>query len=398
MTVLIALSFSHFLNDLIQSTVPAVYPLLKAGYHLSFFQIGIITLTYQLAASLLQPVVGFLTDKKPIPYSLPVGMFFTLIGLVTIAYATSFAVILLGAAFIGIGSAVFHPESSRMARTAAGGRHGFAQSFFQVGGNVGSAVGPLLAAFIILPYGQRNMALFSLAALIAIVVLSNVSRWYKRFHLNNAHMARKTAAISPYTRKQVIVSIVVLLILIFSKYFYMSSISSYYTFFLIDKFHISVQNAQLLLFLFLAAVAAGTFFGGPIGDKIGRKYVIWVSILGVLPFTIMLPEVNLFWTAVLSVIIGLVLASAFSAIIVYAQELIPGHTGLVAGLFFGFAFGMGGLGAAVFGAVADQQGIAYVYSIARFLPALGILTVFLPSEKKTAPQPAPATTPLTVKG
>jgi MFS transporter, FSR family, fosmidomycin resistance protein len=397
MPVLVALSFSHMLNDLIQSLLPAVYPMLKAGYHLTFAQIGVITLTYQLAASLLQPFVGLFTDKKPLPYSLPVGMFSTLAGLITIAYATSFPVILMGAGLIGIGSSIFHPESSRMARTAAGGRHGFAQSFFQIGGNAGSAIGPLLAAFIVLPYGQTNMAWFSLAALIAIIVLSMVSKWYKKFHLSKGRAKRKEASASVYTRKQVIVSIVVLLLLIFSKYFYMSSLTSYYTFYLINKFQVSVQNAQLLLFLFLAAVAVGTYFGGPIGDKVGRKYVIWVSILGVLPFTLIMPHVNLLWTAVLSVIIGLVLASAFSAIIVYAQELVPGHTGLVAGLFFGFAFGMGGLGAAVFGNIADHQGIAYVYSIASYLPALGILTIFLPNEKRTKPQPTPVALPLTIK-
>ncbi|MCC6454568.1 MAG: MFS transporter [Caldilineaceae bacterium] len=397
MPVLVALSFSHMLNDLIQSLLPAVYPMLKAGYHLTFAQIGVITLTYQLAASLLQPFVGLFTDKKPLPYSLPVGMFSTLAGLITIAYATSFPVILMGAGLIGIGSSIFHPESSRMARTAAGGRHGFAQSFFQIGGNAGSAIGPLLAAFIVLPYGQTNMAWFSLAALIAIIVLSMVSKWYKKFHLSKGRAKRKEASASLYTRKQVIVSITVLLLLIFSKYFYMSSLTSYYTFYLINKFQVSVQNAQLLLFLFLAAVAVGTYFGGPIGDKVGRKYVIWVSILGVLPFTLIMPHANLLWTAVLSVIIGLILASAFSAIIVYAQELVPGHTGLVAGLFFGFAFGMGGLGAAVFGNIADHQGIDYVYSIASYLPALGILTIFLPNEKRAKSQPTPVTLPLPIK-
>ena len=397
MTVLMALSFSHFLNDMIQSLLPAVYPMLKDGYHLTFAQIGVITLTYQLAASLLQPLVGFYTDKKPVPYSLPVGMSSTLVGLLIIAFATSFPVILLGAAFIGIGSSIFHPESSRMARSAAGGRHGFAQSFFQIGGNAGSALGPLLAAFIILPYGQSNMAWFSLAALLAIFVLSRVSSWYKRIHLSNGRAARKAVAVPIYTRKQVIVSITVLLLLIFSKYFYMSSLTSYYTFYLISKFQVSVQNAQLLLFLFLTAVAVGTFFGGPIGDRVGRKYVIWVSILGVLPLTLLMPHVNLFWTATLSVVIGLIIASAFSAIIVYAQELIPGRTGMIAGLFFGFAFGMGGLGAAVFGNIADHQGIEFVYQIASFLPAIGILTIFLPDEKRMRTQAAANATPGVLK-
>jgi FSR family fosmidomycin resistance protein-like MFS transporter len=396
MSVLAALSFSHMLNDMIQSLLPAIYPLLKTGYHLTFVQIGMITLTYQLAASLLQPFVGFFTDKKPLPYALPFGMFFTLSGLLTIAFATSFNVIILGAALIGIGSSVFHPESSRMARSAAGGRHGFAQSFFQIGGNAGSAIGPLLAAFIILPYGQSHMALFSVAALLAIVVLSLVSRWYKRFRLSNGRAKQKAAAATIYSPRQVKVSIVVLLLLIFSKYFYLSSITSYYTFYLISKFQVPVQQAQLFLFLFLSAVAVGTFFGGPIGDKVGRKSVIWVSILGVLPFTLVMPHVNLFWTAALSVIIGLILASAFSAIIVYAQELIPGRTGLISGLFFGFAFGMGGLGAAVFGNIADHQGIAFVYSIASYLPALGILTVFLPSERKMRAQHLSSSMPVAV--
>jgi FSR family fosmidomycin resistance protein-like MFS transporter len=397
MPVLVALSFSHLLNDMIQSLLPAIYPLLKDGYQLTFAQIGVITLTYQLAASLLQPLIGFYTDKRPVPYSLPMGMFSTLTGLVTIAFATSFPVILIGAALIGIGSSIFHPESSRMARSAAGGRHGFAQSFFQIGGNAGSAIGPLLAAFIVLPYGQTNMAWFSLAALIAIVVLSRVSSWYKKFHLGNARTKQTIAPVAVYTRQQVTISITVLLLLIFSKYFYMSSITSYYTFYLISKFQLSVQNAQLLLFLFLAAVAVGTFFGGPIGDRIGRKYVIWVSILGVLPFTLLMPHANLVWTAILSVVIGLILASAFSAIIVYAQELIPGHTGMIAGLFFGFAFGMGGLGAAIFGNIADHQGIDYVYSIAAYLPALGILTIFLPRENKMKPQPVTTILPVSTK-
>jgi FSR family fosmidomycin resistance protein-like MFS transporter len=397
MPVLVALSFSHLLNDMIQSLLPAIYPLLKDGYQLTFAQIGVITLTYQLAASLLQPLIGFYTDKRPVPYSLPMGMFSTLTGLVTIAFATSFPVILIGAALIGIGSSIFHPESSRMARSAAGGRHGFAQSFFQIGGNAGSAIGPLLAAFIVLPYGQTNMAWFSLAALIAIVVLSRVSSWYKKFHLGNARTKQTIAPVAVYTRQQVTISITVLLLLIFSKYFYMSSITSYYTFYLISKFQLSVQNAQLLLFLFLAAVAVGTFFGGPIGDRIGRKYVIWVSILGVLPFTLLMPHANLVWTAILSVVIGLILASAFSAIIVYAQELIPGHTGMIAGLFFGFAFGMGGLGAAIFGNIADHQGIDYVYSIAAYLPALGILTIFLPRENKMKPQSVTTILPVSTK-
>lgn len=382
MVVLGALSLSHLLNDMIQSLLPSIYPLIKEGYQLSFAQIGVITLAYQLAASLLQPFVGLYTDKKSIPYALPFGMLSTLVGLIMIAYATSFPVLLTGAAMIGIGSAIFHPESSRMARAAAGGRHGFAQSFFQIGGNAGSAIGPLLAAFIILPYGQTQMAWFSLAALLAIVVLSLVSTWHKRLNLRKRRTGQVEALPSPYSRNRIIATVGVLLMLIFSKYIYLSSLTTYYIFYLIEKFGVAVQDAQLLLFLFLGAVAVGTFVGGPVGDRVGRKYVIWVSILGVLPFTLLMPHVNLFWTATLSVVIGLIISSAFSAIIVYAQELIPGHTGLVAGLFFGFAFGMGGLSAAFFGNLADQRGIEYVYSIASYLPALGILTVFLPNERR----------------
>jgi FSR family fosmidomycin resistance protein-like MFS transporter len=379
--VLAALSVSHMLNDLVQSLLPAVYPLIKDGYALTFAQIGTITLTYQLAASILQPFVGLYTDKRPLPYSLPMGMFSTLVGLVVFAFATSFPILLVGAMLIGIGSAIFHPESSRMARTAAGGRLGFAQSFFQIGGNAGSAIGPLLAAFLILPYGQRNMAWFSLAALLAIVVLSLVSRWNQRNNLGARRKGQRPTPALNLSRTRVVVSIVILLILIFSKLFYMSSLSSYYTFYLMEKFELGVQNAQLLLFVFMAAVALGTFFGGPIGDRVGRKVVIWVSILGALPFALLMPYANLFWTVLLSIVIGLVLSSAFSAIVVYAQELLPGRTGLVAGLFFGFAFGMGGLGAAYFGNLADQRGIEFVYAVASYLPTLGILTVLLPNER-----------------
>jgi FSR family fosmidomycin resistance protein-like MFS transporter len=379
-SILIALSFSHFLNDLVQSLLPAIYPILKRDYALDFVHIGLITLTYQLTGSLLQPLVGWVTDRKPFPYSLPLGMFSTLIGLLVLAYAKNFSIILLGAGLIGVGSSVFHPESSRMARTAAGGKPGFAQSIFQIGGNTGTAVGPLLAAFIILPHGQTSLAWFSLAAFIAIITLSFIGRWYQKYHLANARKKKEAEKIL-LDRKTMTLSMAVLMLLIFSKYFYLASIMSYFTFYLIHKFHLTTQAAQLHLFMFLAAVAAGTLIGGPVGDRIGRKTVIWCSILGVLPFTLALPYANLPITGILSVIIGLILSSAFSAIVVYAQELAPGRTGTIAGLFFGFAFGMGGLGAAVCGKLADIHGIDYVYHLVSFLPALGILTVFLPSPK-----------------
>ena len=380
--ILAALSFSHMLNDMIQSLLPAIYPLLQDNYSLSFTQIGIITLTYQLTASLLQPLVGIITDKRPQPYSLPFGMGCTLLGLLTIAYAHSFEVVLIGAAMVGTGSSVFHPESSRMARTAAGGRHGFAQSFFQIGGNAGTAIGPLLAAFIILPHGQESIAWFSLVALLAIVVLSRIGRWYKTHHLDHARKTAKTPPALPFSKHIVIRSLGVLMLLVFSKYVYMTSITSYYIFYLIHKFALDAQSAQLHLFIFLGAIAVGTFAGGPIGDKIGRKYVIWFSILGVLPFTLMLPYANLFWTQVLSGIIGVIMASAFSAIVVYAQELVPGRTGMVSGLFFGFAFGVAGIGAAVLGILADQYGIDAVYHLVSYMPVLGILTVLLPNTRK----------------
>lgn len=378
-SILTAISFSHLLNDMIQSLILAIYPLLQSDFSLSFAQIGLITLTYQLTASLLQPVIGYYTDKHPQPYSLPIGMGFTLTGLILLAMAETFPTILLAAALVGTGSSVFHPESSRVARMASGGRHGLAQSFFQVGGNLGASLGPLLAALIIEPYGKGNVGWFSFAALLAIIVLLQVSRWYKQ---QNRTASKKTAhhtEINVLPRKAVIGSLAILLILIFSKYFYLASISSYYTFYLIDKFGVTVQNAQIHLFIFLFAVAAGTMIGGPVGDKIGRKYVIWFSILGVAPFTLMLPHASLYWTSVLTIIIGLILASAFSAILVYAQELIPGKTGMVSGLFFGLAFGMGGVGAAVLGQIADKTSIEQVYQYCAFLPLLGIFTVLLPN-------------------
>ncbi len=378
-SILTAISFSHLLNDMIQSLILAIYPLLQSDFSLSFAQIGMITLTYQITASLLQPVIGYYTDKHPQPYSLPIGMTFTLSGLILLAMAETFPVILMAAALVGTGSSVFHPESSRVARMASGGRHGLAQSFFQVGGNLGASLGPLLAALIIEPYGKGNIGWFSLAALLAIVILLQVSSWYKQQHRAASKKPINTDNIKVLPRKAVIGSLAILLILIFSKYFYLASISSYYTFYLIDKFGVSVQNAQIHLFVFLFAVAAGTMIGGPIGDKIGRKYVIWFSILGVAPFTLILPHASLYWTGVLTVIIGLILASAFSAILVYAQDLIPGKTGMVSGLFFGLAFGMGGVGAAVLGYVADQTSIEQVYQYCAFLPLLGIFTVLLPN-------------------
>jgi MFS transporter, FSR family, fosmidomycin resistance protein len=384
--VLAAVSFCHVLNDMMQSLLPSIYPILKSSFHLNFTQIGFITLTFQITASLLQPVIGHYTDRKPMPYSLPIGMVFTLVGLLLLAIAPTFPLLLLAAALIGMGSAVFHPESSRVARMASGGKHGFAQSFFQVGGNTGSAIGPLLAVFIILPHGQIGSAWFSIAALVGILVLIQVSRWYKA---RLAHLQSKPAIHAEESatlpRRQVITAIAVLIALIFSKYFYLAGLTSYYTFYLIAKFHVSVQSSQLHLFAFLAAVAAGTLIGGPVGDRVGRKSVIWCSILGVLPFTLVLPYANLFWTGVLSIIIGFVIASAFSAILVYAQDLVPGRVGMISGLFFGFAFGMGGIGAAVLGKLADMTSIVFVYKVCAYLPAIGLLTGLLPNPQKTHP-------------
>ena len=380
MAVLAAVSASHFLNDMIQSLLPAVYPLLKSSYALDFGQIGLITLVFQVTASLLQPVVGTFTDRRPTWFSLPLGMGFTLCGLLLLSQAT-YPLLLLAAALIGTGSSVFHPESSRIARMASGGRHGFAQSFFQVGGNLGSACGPLLAAFVVLPRGQGSIAWFAIVALVAIVILLQVGRWYQRHVLIKPKVAVAAPA-SSLPRRQVVMAIGVLLALIFSKYFYLASLSTYYTFYLMERFALTAQDAQIHLFLFLGAVALGTLIGGPVGDRFGRKYVIWVSILGVLPFTLLLPHADLFWTSVLSVVIGLILSSAFSAILVYATELLPGNVGMIAGLFFGFAFGMGGLGAALLGELADARGIEYVYRVCAYLPAIGLLTVFLPNLRK----------------
>jgi len=378
--VLTAVSFCHLLNDMVQSLVPSMYPILKTNFHLDFTRIGLITLTYQIIASLLQPVIGYFTDRRPMPYSLPIGMAFTLAGLLLLAVAPTFALLLMAASLIGVGSAVFHPESSRVARLASGGQHGMAQSYFQLGGNTGSAIGPLLAALIVLPRGQIGAAWFSLAALLGILVLMRVGHWYKArlLHLQSRPAKHEEASLT-LPRKKIALAIAVLMALIFSKYFYLASFSSYYTFYLISKFGLSVQSSQLYLFVFFGAVAAGTLIGGPVGDRVGRKLVIWVSILGVLPFTMLLPYVNLFWTALLSVIIGFVIASAFSAILVYAQDLIPGRVGTISGLFFGFAFGMGGIGAAVLGRLADATSIIFVYKVCAYLPALGLLTGFLPT-------------------
>lgn len=377
--ILFAISLAHLLNDTIQSLIPAIYPIVKSSFKLTFAQIGLITLTFQMAASLLQPFVGLYTDRKPQPYSLAIGMGFTLVGLVALSQAINFEMIIISVAFVGIGSSIFHPEASRMASMASGGRRGMAQSVFQVGGNAGSSIGPLLAALIIVPYGQSNIIWFSILALLAIIILVNVGGWYKLKIKARAHKVAVVHVGETLPRKKIIMSVIILLILIFSKYFYLTSMSSYYTFYMIHKFGVSIQSAQVYLFIFLFSVAAGTLIGGPLGDKIGRKYVIWGSILGVTPFTLLLPHANLFWTAVLTVPIGVILASAFSAILVYAQELIPGKVGMISGLFFGFAFGMGGIGSALLGALADRTSIEYVYSICAFLPLIGLITGFLPN-------------------
>ena len=384
MPVLVALSLCHLLNDLIQSLLPAIYPLLKERFALDFGQIGLITLTWQFTASLLQPLVGIITDRNPQPFSLAFGMGSTLVGLVLLSQAASFSMLLVAAALIGTGSSVFHPESSRIARMASGGRHGLAQSLFQVGGNVGTAIGPLLAAFIIMPRGQASIGWFAIAALVGIALLARIGRWYgaELAHARKRAAPASTALALP--RATVVRALAVLGLLVFSKYFYLASLSSYYTFYLMEKFTLDARSAQLHLFAFLGAVAAGTIVGGPVGDRIGRRHVIWASILGMLPFTALLPHANLFWTTMLTILIGFVLASAFSAILVYAQELVPGRTGMVSGLFFGFAFGMGGLGAAVLGQLADRIGIEAVYAICAWLPAIGLLAWFLPHA--TAPR------------
>jgi FSR family fosmidomycin resistance protein-like MFS transporter len=384
--ILLTIGLCHCLNDIINGLVPALYPLFKNTYSLSFAQIGLITLTYQTTSSLVQPLVGFFTDRRPQPFSLVAGMGVTLAGLISLSQAGSFHAILLAATAVGVGSAVFHPESSRVARLASGGQPGLAQSIFQVGGNFGFSLGPLLAAFIVIGRGQRSVVWFALCPMIAMVLLSMVGTWYKHTALPRLKKQAKAAASgSALPTRKVVSALAILLILIFSKFFYLSSINTYYTFYLISKFHLTVQNAQLHLFLFLGSAAAGTLVGGPVGDRIGRKYVIWASIAGVLPFTLLLPYANLFWTSILTVIIGVILSSAFAAILVYAQELIPGKVGMVSGMFFGFAFGIGGLGAALLGKLADHTSIYFVYRVCSFLPAIGLFAYFLPNFEPVKP-------------
>jgi len=385
--ILGAISVCHLLNDMLSSLLPSIYPLLKDSFHLNFAQVGLITLTYQTTASLLQPLVGYYTDKKPMPYSLPVGMGLTLLGLLFLSIAGSFVTLLMAAALVGTGSSVFHPESSRVARMASGGQHGLAQSVFQVGGNTGLSLGPLTAAYFVLPRGQTSIAWFSVLALAGMLILGKVSGWAirNRSQLTKPGAVRQEQAPNLSTRR-IVLSIAVLMALLFSKFVYLASLTSYYTFYLMSKFHVSVRSAQVHLFVFLGAVALGTIVGGPVGDRIGRKRVIWCSILGILPFTLALPHVNLFWTQILSVLIGLILASAFSVIVVYAQELVPGRVGMISGLCFGFAFGMAGLGAAVLGELADVTSINFVYTVCSFLPAVGLLAAFLPNLEPTGHQ------------
>lgn len=381
-SILFSIAFAHLLNDLLQAVIPAAYPILKEKYNLTFGQIGLITLSYQLAASILQPFVGFYTDKKPKPYSKVFAMLFSLSGIILLSYASSFGLILLSVVLVGIGSSIFHPEASRVSYLASGGKRGLAQSIFQIGGNTGTAISPLLIAWIVVPTGQRYIIWFALFAVLAIIVISRIAMWYQN-HLN-LHAKKKVAMaeLPNLTPRQVTMSVIILLVLIWSKYFYFSGLTSYFTFFLIEKFHISVQDAQFHLFLFLGSVAFGTLLGGPLGDRFGRKYVIWFSVLGAAPFALMMPYANLFWTGVLSVIIGTIISSAFPAILVYAQELLPKRLGMISGLFYGFAFGMGGLGAAVLGYMAEHTSIEYVYRICAYLPLIGIIAWFLPNLKK----------------
>lgn len=384
-TILSLLAASHMFNDTLQSVIPAVYPLLKDSLLLTFSQIGLITLVFQLSSSLFQPVVGLITDKRPFPYSLPIGMTFTMVGIISLAFANSFPLVLIAVFLTGLGSSVFHPEASRLAYMASGGKTGLAQSIFQVGGNFGSSIGPLLALWIITPYGQRNIVWLSIIAIVSISIMLFISRWYKanlyRLKPSDNNETEKSKA-SKYSGKQIAFAITILLILIFSKYVYMASLNSYYMFYLIDKFGVSVHDAQLYLFAFLFSVAVGTIVGGPIGDKVGRKYVIWASILGTAPFALAMPHVGLMWTCILSIFIGFILSSAFSAILVYAQELVPGKVGLIGGLFFGLAFGIAGVASAVLGKVADETSIQHVYNICAYLPLIGLVAAFLPNTKK----------------
>ncbi|QNG45699.1 MFS transporter [Sphingobium yanoikuyae] len=377
--VIVAISFCHLLNDMMQSLLPAIYPGLKSELHLSFGQIGMVTLVYQITASILQPMIGLYADKRPTPMALPGGTLFSLAGLTVLSIAHSYGLVLVGAALLGVGSSVFHPESSRVARMAAGGRHGLAQSLFQVGGNAGQALGPLAAALVVVRWGQSSLAFFALLALLSGAVLWNVANWYRHHGLSRLQVRGAGTLHIELPRGQAARGIAILLALIFSKYVYLASLTSYYTFYLIQRFNLSVQNAQLHLFAFLAAVAVGTVAGGPLGDRFGRKYVIWFSILGALPFTLALPYAGLFWSGPLTVVIGLILASAFPAIVVFAQELVPGKVGMISGLFFGFSFGMGGLGAAGLGWLADHSSIEMVFRVCAFLPAIGLLTAFLPN-------------------
>jgi FSR family fosmidomycin resistance protein-like MFS transporter len=380
--ILFSICFAHLLNDLLQSVIPSLYPVMREKYHLSFSQVGWITFTFQLTASLLQPFVGNYTDKRPKPYSFALGMGFTFFGIVLLIFSSGFSSILLAVGFVGIGSSVFHPEASKVSYYASGGRRGLAQSIFQLGGNTGTAIGPMLVAAIVVKHGQLHLSWFLLFAILGMFILIRVGNWYKgHLVLRAAGKVGTQEQRHDLPRKTVITSIIILLILIFSKYFYLTSITSYYTFYLMQKFHLTISESQFHLSLFLISVAAGTFLGGPLGDKFGRKIIIWVSILGIAPFTILLPHVNLFWTSILTIIIGVIMASAFSAILVYAQELLPGKIGMISGLFFGFAFGIAGIGSALLGNLADHTSIEYVFNICAFLPLLGIITGFLPNIK-----------------
>ena len=379
--ILFSIAFAHLINDLLQAVIPAAYPILKENFNLTFTQIGLITLAYQLAASLLQPLVGLYTDKKPKPYSQIFGMVFTSLGIVCLSYATGFSMIILSVVLVGIGSSIFHPEASRISFLASGGRRGLAQSIFQLGGNAGTALGPLLVALIVVPNTQHYIIWFLAAAIIGLLVLSRIAIWYQN-HLNSRTTKKAVIDLPNISQNKIVLSVAILMVLIFSKFFYMASMSSYFTFYLMEKFNLSVQDSQFYLVLFLASCAIGTLIGGPLGDKFGRKYVIWFSVLGAAPFTLLLPHVDLFWTGVLSVLIGTIISSAFPAILVYAQELLPKKLGMVSGLFYGFAFGMGGLGSALLGNLADHTSITYVYYLCAYLPLIGIVALFLPNLKK----------------
>lgn len=380
-SILFSIAFAHMLNDLLQAVIPSVYPILKESYKLSFTQIGLITFAYQMAASILQPFVGFYTDKKPQPYSQIYGMLFTLSGIILLSYASNFYVIILSVILVGIGSSIFHPEASRISFLASGGKRGLAQSVFQLGGNAGTAIGPLLVALLVVPNSQRYILFFVIIATLALLVLGRIARWYDN-HLTLRAKKKIEVILPDLSKNRIVLTVIILLVLIFSKFFYMASMSSYFTFFLIEKFNVSVQDAQFHLFLFLASCALGTLLGGPLGDKFGRKYVIWFSVLGAAPFALFLPYADLFWTGILSVVIGIIISSAFPAILVYAQELLPKKLGMVSGLFYGFAFGMGGLGSALLGYTADHIGIEAVYKICAYLPLIGIIALFLPNLKK----------------